>query len=151
MVASEEEVEIFKWLELPAVMSEGLEAIRKAEIEQLFAGDHRMDAEWQFHLIMVDFDVVNLINRPAAAIGDIIKRLMKAATVYTIEPARRFTVLRPTVHELDLLDQAASFHDAARVCQLLETWAEAAKRERFNSSLDQDRTWRRHFSPRGRN
>ena len=139
VVASDEEVEILKRLKLPAVLSESLETLRKQEIEGLFAGTHRTDADWQYDLILVDFDIENLVNRPAAAIGHITKRLGTAASVYAIDPSRRFTVLRPTTNEFELLEQVAAFEDCDRVRQLLENWAEAAKRARFDSGITHDR------------
>ena len=139
VVGSDEEVEILKRLKLPAVLSDGLETIRKPEIEGLFAGTHRSDADWQYDLILVDFDVANLINQPATAIGGITKRLATAANVYAIDVSRRFTLLRPTANEFELLEQAVDFQDSERISQLLKTWGEVAKGARFDSGITHDR------------
>ncbi len=146
VAASLEAVEILKRLKLPAVLSDGLETMRKQEIDKLFAGNHRTDADWQYDLVLVDFDIANLANRPGAAMGDIVKRLATAASVYGIDPSRRFTMLRPIRSEFELLEQAADFEDSDRVRQLLVTWAEAAKGTRFDSGFAYDRREAPSFS-----
>jgi hypothetical protein len=138
IVQSQDDVEVIQRLGLRAVCGEGLEALGGDDVQRLFSGDQRSDCVWQYYLLLVDFDVAGLKNRPSAAIGAVIARLADAADVYDIDPARRFGVCRPSTQEFQMLERAIAFQDAAQICQLFERWSTAAKSVRINS-------WRTHF------
>ena len=106
VVESQDAVEVMQRLGLRAVSSEGLEALGRDDVQRLFSGDQRSDFGWRYYLLLVDFDVARLENRPTAAIGEVIKRLADAADVYGIDPARRFGVCRPSAHEFQVLERA---------------------------------------------
>ena len=124
---SEDAVEVLQRLGLPAVSGESLEALGQHDVERLFSGDLRSDFGWRYYLLLVDFDVARLDNRPTATIGEVIKRLADAADVYGIDPDRRFGVSRPSAHEFHLLERAITFKDSGKICQLFEKWSAAAK------------------------
>ena len=98
------------------------------------SGDQRSDLGWRYYLLLVDFDVARLENRPTAAIGEVIKRLADAADVYGIDPARRFGVCRPSAHEFQVLERAITFEDSAQICQLFENVVGGCQ-ERKNQQL----------------
>ena len=138
VVESLEAVEVMQRLGLRAVSSEGLEAIGRDDVLRLFAGDQRGDFAWRFQLVLLDFDLANLKNRPTDAIGEVIQRLADAADVYGIDPTRRFSVCRPSPHEFQLLERAVSFEDSTQICQIFNGWSAAAQGVRIDS-------WRTHF------
>lgn len=138
VLASQDAVEVMQRLGLRAVSSENLEALGRHDVQRLFCVDERNDFGWRYYLLLVDFDVARLDNQPTAPIGEVIKRLADAADVYSIDPARRFGVCRPTGYEFHLLERAIAFEDSAQICQLFEKWSATAKSVRINS-------WRTHF------
>jgi hypothetical protein len=139
IVDSQDSVDVMQRLGLRAVSGEGLEVLGSDHVQELFSGDQRSDFGWRFYLLLVDFNVARLEDRPTAAIGEVIKRLADAADVYGIDPVRRFGVCRPSAHEFQVLERAASFEDSAQICQLFEEWSAAAKSVRIHS-------WRAHFN-----
>jgi hypothetical protein len=138
VVTSEDSVEVMQRLGLPAVSGEGLGALGIRDIERLFNAEQRTDCAWRFYLLLVDFDVARLDNRPTAIIGEVIDRLAAAANLYGIDPARRFGVSRPSADEFHLLEQAISFQDSSQIGELFKKWSAAAKSATINN-------WQKHF------
>jgi hypothetical protein len=138
VVDSPDSIDVMQRLGLRAVSSEGLESLGRHEISNLFSDDPRSDVGWRYHLLLVDFDVAQLDIRPTAAIGEVIQRLITAQDVYNIDPARRFGVCRPNVHEFHRLEQAILFKDSDLIAEMFETWAASARSLRIHN-------WRTHL------
>lgn len=144
VVDSQDAVDIIQRLRLPAVSSEGLESLGRDDIQRLFEGDLRSDLGWRYYLLLLDFELERLINRPTATSGEVIRRLADAADVYGVDPTRRFGVCRPSAHEFQKLERAITFKDSAPICQLFEVWSAATKSAKINS-------WRTHFDTQAAN
>ena len=127
VVESLEAVDIMRRLGLRAVSFDGLDEIGRGDVLRLFAGDQRSDFAWRFQLVLLDFDLANLKNRPTAAIGAVINPLSDATDLYGIDPPRRFSVCRPSPHEFQLLERAVSFEDSTQICQIFNGWSAAAQ------------------------
>jgi hypothetical protein len=138
LVESPDSVKVMHRLGLASVSSEGLNAIDSHDVLRLFDGDLRSDCSWRHFLLLVDFDVACLENRPLAAMEEVINRLADAQDVYGFDPSRRFGVCRPTAFEFQALERATAFKDAAQIRQVFENWSTAAKRVTVGS-------WRSHF------
>lgn len=138
VVDSQEAAEILQLLGLVAVTYEGLDDLGYEDVERLFESDDRSDCRWRYYLVLLDFDVVRLDNRPVAAIGEVIRRLADAAEVYDLDPARRFAVCRPSAQDFHVLERAVAFKDAARIRGQLESMSAAAKSTRIQ-------IWQTHF------
>jgi hypothetical protein len=135
---SQDAVEVMQQLGLRAVSAEGLDALGRQNVQGIFSGDQRSDFGWGYYLLLMDFDLTRLENRPTPGIGKVITRLADAELVYDIDPARRFGVCRPNRDEFQSLERATIFGDSAKICELFEKWSAAAKSVRINS-------WRTHF------
>jgi hypothetical protein len=133
VVATADDADIMRRVGLPAVTSDGFETLNADDVQRLFSGDARSDWEWRFEMLLLDFDVAGLVNQPTAGIGEVINCLADAADVYTIDPARRFGLCRPTADEFHLLERAIKFKDRARICRLFEEWSAGAMSERIDN------------------
>lgn len=139
IVASPDDAELMRRLGLAAVVYEGLEILSCQDIQRLFDGDHQTDFRWRYQLVLLDFNLARIENRPTGAIREVIKKLANGADVYGVDPARRFAVCRPSAHEFQVLEQAIAFQDSTRIGCLLESLATAAKGIRIHS-------WRTHLA-----
>jgi hypothetical protein len=139
VVESQDDVEVMQRLGLRTVSGVGLESLGRDDVATLFGGDQRSDFHWRYYLLLVDFDVARLKNRPTATFGEVIRRLADAADVYDIDPARRFGLCRPTADEFNWLKRAITFKDAAKIRQVFEKWSAAAHTISVSN-------WRTHFN-----
>jgi hypothetical protein len=127
VVGGEDDAEVVRALGLHAVPSKGLEALRRADVNEIFPDDLRSDSGWKYHLNLLHFELARLTNTPSAAIAEVIQRLADIQRVYSIDPGRRFTVVRPTDDQFEELRLATTFEDPVRIRQLLEGWATTAR------------------------
>jgi hypothetical protein len=111
VVGSEDDVDVLRAIDLPAVIADGLEGLRHGDVERLFAEDLPSDSEWRYHLVLLDFDVAGLDNTPAAAIGVVAERLADVAEVYGQDPGRRFAIFRPSADQFKELKLTTSFEN----------------------------------------
>ena len=128
IVESSEAAELMQRLGLESVSCTGLEELDGDDVRRLFSGDQQSDFGWRFSLLLVDFDVVRLKNRPSAALEEVINRLADAQAVYGVDPSRRFGVCRPTTCEFQCLEHATAFKDPAQIRHMFENWSTAARR-----------------------
>ena len=138
VVASQEAAEILHSLGLVAVTFDGLNDLGCEDVERLFASNDRSDCRWRYYIVLLDFDMVRLDNRPVAAIGEVIQRLADAADVYDVDPAQRFAVCRPSAQDFHVLERSVAFKDAARIRRQLESMSAAAKSTNIQ-------LWQTHF------
>jgi hypothetical protein len=139
VVGCEDDVEVIRALGLRAVTATGLDSLRRTEVARLFPDDPRTDVDWQYHLILLDFDVAKLKKTLSAAIAGVIERLADVADLYGIDPGRRFAVCRLTNDEFNELKLATTFEDSGRIRQLFEGWATNATRQKVDSWRIQSR------------
>jgi hypothetical protein len=78
-------------------------------------------------MLLMDFELASIKNRPAAAIGEVINRLADLAKMYSVDLGRRFSVCQPSEHEFQVLELAIRFEDSAKIRELFEKWSVAAK------------------------
>jgi len=131
VVETEESADLIRQLRLPSVTSQGLEQLDRHQIQDLFSGNRRSDLDWRYFLVLVDFDIETLTNQPVPSVAGVVKRLNHAASVYQIDPARRFAVCRPSTSDFEMLELAVDFADRDRIRHLFDAWSNAAREISF--------------------
>jgi hypothetical protein len=124
---SESSADILRLLGLHSVTCDGLESLVKSDLDKIFDAGRDLELRWRYYLILLDFDVVCLQNKPTDAIGEVIRWLADAEQAFRIDLARRFAVCRPDAIDFERLDKAIAFKDAVQVTRVFQQWSIIAR------------------------
>jgi hypothetical protein len=127
VTASSGDAEVIRHLGLQAVTIEGLSDLTGQQWASMFG--RGVDIGWRHHLVLLDFDVALLRNERTAGVAELVARLAEVERVYAIDPRDRFSVLRPSDDEFELLITTIRFQDRDKCRQMFERWAASAKTE----------------------